>query len=280
MQNRREFIKSLTALTPAVLGLQCTEDKPTYNNSTDRTPQPFENTLNGNFIFRNVELMEWMDKKIPQQTLLVYKQAFQELFDNCCHRLDNVPEKYTDQIQGPQTVEIINKSEENLLYLHDNTMFLKNMWAYRPINQISIASQMLRHRELVTTNQFEIPESQQTAFLHACAIEMINQLYGGAMQTAFTTGLSPRTTTKYRYVMLRGMQSYQTQEIPYPKPGSPWMHLRRNRRTVETFFEHQSKGNMVELANTGIYVSQSFLDYSQSLPELLAEGIIEPVLKY
>mgnify|MGYP001172171272 FL=1 len=279
MQNRRQFLKSATVLAPAMLGLQCTEDEPTYNYSKNRTSQPFDNTMNGNFIFRNTELLEWIDKRIPEHTAQVYKQAFQELFDNCCHRLQDVPQKYTDQIQGPKTVEIINESDTNLLYLHDNTMFLEDMWDYHPIGQICVASQLLRHRELLTTNQFNIPSHQHTAFLYAGAIEMINQIYEGGMQRAFTTGLKPRTTTKYRYVMLKGMQSYQTQEIPYARPGSPWMHLRNNRRIVQKYFQLQSQGNLQEIANTGIYVSQSFLDYSQNLPPLISEGVIQPVLK-
>ena len=135
--------------------------------------------------------MEWINKRIPEHTAQVYKQAFQELFDNCCHRLQDVPQKYTDQIQGPKTVEIINESDTNLLYLHDNTMFLEDMWDYHPIGQICIASQLLRHRELLTTNQFNIPSHQHTAFLYAGAIEMINQIYEGGMQRAFTTDSNP-----------------------------------------------------------------------------------------
>ena len=292
--SRRELLKTTAQLGAAAtiqtltgcnnepektLYIPQTKEQLNQNRSHKPYKPPIENTLEGRLLMATQHLIEEIDENAPSLISQQLNLALQELYDTISGSISDLPEKFAKHIQNSSNTQIISKAEENALFLPDPTLMIQNTWVRHPINLALKLSQTLRHRELITTNQFQIPQELQTPYLYATAMESINQLYGNGMLKAFTNQLKPQTVTKYRHGILRST-TYQTTEIPYAKPGSPWMYLKQHTKFAKPYFESQLDPNSIEIAETGIYVTQQFIDYTNAQDPTLTHATISPVLPH
>jgi len=276
--NRRDFFKTSIAAT-AALTSSCFDDNHSSSYDQPYIQPEFQPIFDSNFLRTTQYLINEIQENAPEHLTTQINQSLIELFDSYASSATGIDPQYKEQITHEPSVEVMITKNHNALYLPDDILFLKKPWRQSPVNDVLKASQMLRHRELITTNQFDVPTQHIENYLYALAMETINQIYGGGMQKAFTGKIKARSVTKYRYGITRPHQ-YQTMEKPFPKPGSPWMYLQRYSNLATSYFTAQDNPDSFEIGNTGIHIDHNFAYNITQQSPTLSQSIITPTLPY
>ena len=252
---RRNFLK-IQAVAAGTMLTQC--NKQTFPPDLPFTPKP------------NTSIIDQIHTQICHVISKINQYADRQIAEILTPAL-------TELLEINISEDIIQGSNEYWLLFDSNTIFSKDLHSLETASFISKVSQLLRHRELITTNKFNIPQEFHHTYLYIAAIETINQYYQGKMELALTNTLEPQVVTKYIY-SLNGVHPYNTIDIPKPEPRSLWTHLSANGSIPKIYFYQKQEPNQLEIPNTPFHTTNYFIQSCNRRPQRFVDAIIYPSL--
>jgi hypothetical protein len=244
------------------------------------TEDEFPFTLAGMFLDSIQEVINKI-KTEPNTTLgSSFSPFLQNLYDSYANTLETLPENYKNNIQA--TTDFKTQLHQSRSFFDQITNVLHTNPTFRnQFTSISSAIQILRHRDLINHNPFQIPKELHIPYLYATAFEFNNIMYHDMLAAIYTEGLyKPKS------------QEHLTQEIfqesllthlahNYPQPNSLWRQVDHESSLATEYFRGKltNTSQLQEIANTNIFISKSFIQAAHSKQTPDPSVKIKPILR-
>jgi len=244
------------------------------------TEDEFPFTLAGMFLDSIQEVINKI-KTEPNSTLASNFSPFlQNLYDSYASTLDPLPASYSKNIQV--TTDFKTQLHQSRSFFDQITNVLHTNPTFRnQLTSISSSIQILRHRDLINNNPFQIPTQLHIPYLYATAFEFNNIMYHDMLAAIYTEGLyKPKSQ---EHLTQENFQESLLTHLAhnYPQPNSLWRQVDHESSLATQYFMGKlaNTSQLQEIANTNIFVSKSFIQEAQSKQTPNPSIKIKPILR-
>lgn len=282
--NRRDIIKySSIGLLGAIVTHKATEhvlENQVQAIQEPMTEEKFPFTLAGMFLDSIQDVLSKIETETNTTVASNFSPFLQNLYDSYANTLKTLPENYKNNIHATSDFETHLHQSRSFFDRTTNTLHI-NPTFRNQLTSISCAIQILRHKDLINNNRFQIPSELHIPYLYATAFEFNNIMYHDMLAAIYTEGLYKPKSQEHLTLEIFQESLFTHLEHNYPQPNSLWRQVDHESSLATQYFKGKlaNTSQLQEIANTNIFVTNSFINAAQSKQTPDPSIKIKPILR-